>query len=194
MTIEHLSTPLMDILMIAEPTFLDDVVLIKPKVIEDERGYFCESFKDTWFRENVCDIGFVQDNQSLSRAKGTVRGLHYQQAPAGQGKLVRVLKGAIFDVAVDIRKGSKTWGQWIGLLLNDENHYQLWIPEGFAHGFCTLSPDTLVSYKVTHIYSSAHDRGIAYNDPAINVAWPDCFDPQTLSPKDQIQPSLQSLL
>jgi dTDP-4-dehydrorhamnose 3,5-epimerase len=89
----------MDTLMIAEPTFLDDVVLIKPKVIEDERGYFCESFKDTWFRENVCNIGFVQDNQSLSRAKGTVRGLHYQQAPAGQGKLVRVLKGAIFDVA-----------------------------------------------------------------------------------------------
>ena len=180
--------------MIAEPTDISDVVLIKPKAIADDRGYFLESFKDTWFRDSVANIGFVQDNQSLSRTQGTVRGLHYQETPAGQGKLVRVLKGAIFDVAVDIRINSPTFRQWVGVELSDDNHHQLWIPEGFAHGFCTLTPDTLVAYKVTHTYSAAHDRGLAFDDIDIGIKWPDLMDPRTLSPKDRSQAPLQSLL
>jgi dTDP-4-dehydrorhamnose 3,5-epimerase len=169
-------------------------VLILPKKLGDSRGYFMEAFKDVWFRENVSDIGFVQDNQSLSAQMGTVRGLHYQEAPMGQGKLVRCLKGAIFDVAVDVRPGSSTFGKWIGETLTAEGAEQLWVPEGFLHGFCTIRPDTEVFYKVTNPYSPAHDRGIAWNDPDIGVEWPISASDAILSDKDKLLPPLRSLV
>jgi len=168
--------------------------LIHPKLIGDARGYFMEAWKDGWFRENVADIGFVQDNQSLSAQVGTIRGLHYQKAPVGQGKLVRCLQGAIFDVAVDIRAGSPTFGQWVGETLTASGGEQLWVPEGFAHGFCTLEPDTVVFYKVTNPYSAEHDAGIAFDDPEIGVTWPVEAGAAVLSAKDRVQPPLSSLL
>jgi len=168
-------------------------VLITPKKFGDSRGYFMEAFKDGWFRENVADIGFVQDNQSLSAQVGTIRGLHYQAPPMGQGKLVRCLKGAIFDVAVDVRPGSVTFGKWVGETLTPENAGQLWVPEGFLHGFCTLEPDTEVLYKVTNPYSPEHDRGIAFDDPEIGIEWPVDLSTAVLSDKDKAQPKLSSL-
>ena len=152
-----------------------------------------EAFKDAWFRENIEGVTFVQDNQSLSRQVGTIRGLHYQKAPVGQGKLVRCLKGSIFDVAVDIRLESATFGQWVGETLTAEKGEQLWVPEGFAHGFCTLEPDTEVFYKVTNPYSREHDAGIAFDDPEIGIKWPIDLSTAVLSDKDKIQPPLASL-
>lgn len=172
---------------------IEGPVLITPKMFGDSRGYFMEAFKDAWFRESVADVTFVQDNQSLSAQIGTIRGLHYQLAPLGQGKLVRCLRGAIFDVAVDIRKGSSTFGQWIGATLTPENAQQLWVPEGFAHGFCTLEPDTEVFYKVTNPYSPEHDRGVAFDDPEIGIDWPMDTAQAVLSDKDRVQPKLSSL-
>ncbi len=172
---------------------INDVVLIKPKVIGDARGFFMEAFKDAWFRENIADVGFVQDNQSLSASAGTIRGLHYQTAPFGQGKLVRCLQGAIFDVAVDIRLDSPTFGRWVGETLTAEGAEQLWVPEGFAHGFCTLLPDTMVFYKVTNPYSKANDFGVAFDDPEIGIDWPIDIATAVLSDKDRVQPSLNSL-
>lgn len=162
-------------------------------MVGDARGYFMEAFKDPWFRENVADVTFVQDNQSLSAKVGTIRGLHFQRAPLVQGKLVRCLRGAIFDVAVDIRPGSATFGQWVGEMLTPENALQLWVPEGFAHGFCTLEPDTVVFYKVTNPYSAAHDAGIAFDDPEIGIEWPIDLASAVLSDKDKAQPKLSSL-
>ena len=167
--------------------------LIQPKIIRDERGFFMEAFKDGWFRENVADLTFVQDNQSLSRQVGTIRGLHYQAAPFGQGKLVRCLKGAVFDVAVDIRRDSATFGRWVCTTLTAGNGEQMWVPDGFAHGFCTLEPDTEVFYKVTNPYSRDHDRGLAFDDPEIGIEWPIAASAAILSEKDKIQPSLASL-
>lgn len=167
--------------------------LIQPKMIGDDRGFFMEAFKSQWFRENIEDVTFVQDNQSLSRQSGTIRGLHYQKAPVGQGKLVRCLKGAIFDVAVDIRPDSATFGQWVGEILTAEKAEQLWVPEGFAHGFCTLMPDTEVFYKVTNPYSREHDAGVAFDDPDIGIVWPTDLSVAVLSDKDRVQPSLSSL-
>lgn len=168
-------------------------VLIQPKIIADERGYFMESFKDAWFRENVTDVTFHQDNQSMSRQVATIRGLHYQKAPFGQGKLVRCLKGAIFDVAVDIREGSATFGRWISATLTAAQGEQLWVPDGFAHGFCTLEPDTEVFYKVTNPYSRDHDAGVAFDDPEIGIKWPIDLSQAVLSDKDKIQPPLANL-
>ncbi len=168
-------------------------VLIQPKMIGDERGFFMEAFKDGWFRENVADIAFVQDNQSLSRETGTIRGLHYQTEPFAQGKLVRCLKGAIFDVAVDIRPESPNFGKWIGETLTAARGEQLWVPVGFAHGFCTLEPDTEVFYKVTKPYSAPHDAGIAFDDLEIGVDWPIDSRRAILSAKDRHQPPLASL-
>jgi dTDP-4-dehydrorhamnose 3,5-epimerase len=159
----------------------------------DERGYFSETFRDRWFRDEVARVTFVQENQSLSRQPGTVRGLHFQTAPFEQGKLVRCLSGAIFDVAVDIRDGSPGYGRWLGLTLTAEAGNQLWVPPGFLHGFCTLTPDTLVSYKVTQYYSPTHDAGIAWDDPEIGVGWPDIANPRLLSPKDRRHPRLREL-
>lgn len=176
-----------------EPLAIPDVVKITPARFGDSRGYFSEVFKDRWFRDTVADVAFVQDNQSLSAARGTVRGLHFQLAPFAQGKLVRAIAGAIFDVAVDIRVGSPSYGQWVAAELSADNGDQLWIPPGFAHGFATLSPDTVIHYKVTAPYSAADDRGLLWNDPAIGIAWPVAEKDAVLSDKDARQPSLADL-
>lgn len=167
--------------------------LIQPKIIGDNRGYFMEAFKVDWFRDNIEAVTFVQDNQSLSATVGTIRGLHYQSAPFGQGKLVRCLKGSIFDVAVDIRPDSPTFGQWVGATLTAGKGEQLWVPDGFAHGFCTLEPNTEVFYKVTNPYSREHDRGLAFDDTDIGIDWPVMPKNAVLSDKDRIQPGLASL-
>lgn len=172
---------------------LADLIEIRPKKFVDPRGYFSETFRADAFEAAVGAHAFVQDNQSLSRTAGTIRGLHFQTAPATQGKLVRCLAGSIFDVAVDLRRDSPDYGKWAGLELSAEAGNQLWIPAGFAHGFCTLEPDTVVSYKVTAYYSPAHDSGVRWNDPAIGIVWPDVTDPETLSEKDKVQPLLADL-
>jgi dTDP-4-dehydrorhamnose 3,5-epimerase len=173
--------------------WMSDVIQITPSRIQDARGYFVEAYKDSWFRENVADVGFIQDNQSFSARVGTIRGLHYQSAPFGQGKLVRCLKGSIFDVAVDIRPGSKTFGKWVGANLTETGGEQLWVPNGFAHGFCTLEPDTVVFYKLTNSYSREHDKGVAFDDPDIGIDWPVSLDQAVLSDKDRMQPGLKDL-
>ena len=172
---------------------ITDIVKIVPTRHGDDRGYFSEVFKDAWFREHVADVAFVQDNQSLSAAKGTIRGLHFQLAPFAQGKLIQCIRGSVFDVAVDIRAGSPTFGQWAGAELSGGNGAQLWIPTGFAHGFVTLEPHTIVHYKVTAPYSAQHDRGLRWNDPAIGIAWPAEAAEVFLSEKDAAQPSLADL-
>ncbi|MCL6443688.1 MAG: dTDP-4-dehydrorhamnose 3,5-epimerase [Alicyclobacillus sp.] len=169
-------------------TELDGVFLIEPDVFEDHRGFFTESYNERKFRELGVDVTFVQDNHSYSAQAGTVRGLHYQLPPAAQSKLVRVVQGAIYDVAVDIRPGSPTFGKWVGVILSAVNHRQLFIPRGFAHGFCTLVPDTHVMYKVDQYYSKEHDRGILWNDPALAIPWP--TTQAVLSDKDQRHPTL----
>ncbi|MFP1130175.1 dTDP-4-dehydrorhamnose 3,5-epimerase [Asticcacaulis sp. W401b] len=166
---------------------------IEPRRIRDTRGFFMETFRDDWFRQNVADVAFVQDNHSLSAQVGTIRGLHYQSAPYAQGKIVRCLRGAIFDVAVDIRPQSPTFGKWVSEILTPENALQLWIPEGFAHGFCTLKPDTEVCYKTSELYRASHDCGIAFDDPDIGIVWPLDVSQATLSAKDREQPPLSSL-
>lgn len=164
------------------PTAIPDVLIIEPKVFGDERGFFFESFNQKAFNEATgLDVNFVQDNHSRS-AKGVLRGLHYQvQQP--QGKLVRVVRGAVFDVAVDIRQGSPTFGKWVGVELSEENHKQLWVPPGFAHGFLVLSDSAEFLYKTTDYYAPQHERSIAWNDSAIGIAWPISTTPN-LSLKD----------
>jgi dTDP-4-dehydrorhamnose 3,5-epimerase len=172
-------------------TAIPDVKIIEPKVFGDERGYFYESFSQRLFDEAVGKhVDFVQDNHSRS-VRGVLRGLHYQLPPFAQGKLVRCTVGEVFDVAVDIRRSSPTFGQWVGVNLSADNKHQLWIPEGFAHGFVTLSEHAEFLYKTTNYYSPAHDRGVLWNDPAIGIIWPDAGSFQ-LSAKDQIQPLLAS--
>ncbi|WP_026372171.1 dTDP-4-dehydrorhamnose 3,5-epimerase [Rhizobium sp. 42MFCr.1] len=166
---------------------------ITPTRLGDHRGYFSEVFKDGWFRENVADVTFVQENESLSATVGIIRGLHFQLDPFAQGKLVRCLAGRIFDVAVDIRLGSPSYGQWYGCELSNENGEQLWIPTGFAHGFATLVPDCVISYKVTAPYSAVSDRGLFWNDPEIGIEWPVPVDSVVLSDKDKVQPKLADL-
>ena len=165
------------------PTAIADVLVIEPKVFGDARGFFYESFNQKAFNDATgLNLNFVQDNHSRS-AKGVLRGLHYQiQQP--QGKLVRVVRGAVFDVAVDIRKGSATFGQWVGMELSEENHKQLWIPAGFAHGFMVTSEAAEFLYKTTDYYAPAHERCIAWDDPAIGIEWPLTTKP-SLSAKDQ---------
>lgn len=166
---------------------------ITPRRIADSRGYFCEVFRQDWFSANVADVSFVQENQSLSVRAGTVRGLHYQKAPMAQGKLVRCVVGSIFDVAVDIRHGSPTFGQWDAVTLSAELGNQLWIPEGFLHGFCTIEEDSVVAYRCTNYYSGAHDSGVAWNDPDIGIDWPGQADISSLSSKDSDQPRLRDV-
>jgi len=154
------------------PLKIPDVKLIEPDVFEDERGFFYESFNQQKFNEAIGEnITFVQDNHSKS-SKGVLRGLHYQEAPFAQGKLVRVVVGEVFDVAVDIRKDSLTYGQWVSEILSAENKKQLWIPEGFAHGFLTLSNQAEVVYKTTSFYNQESDRTIRFDDITINISWP----------------------
>lgn len=172
---------------------IPDLRLITPRHIGDERGYFAEIFRADIFTQQCGDHAFVQDNESLSARKGTIRGLHFQTAPHAQGKLVRCTAGALFDVAVDIREDSPTFGTWASETLTPGNGKQLWIPAGFAHGFCTLEPDTVIAYKVTAYYNAECDKGLAWDDPAIGVTWPDSADPETLSDKDRRQPQLRDL-
>lgn len=171
-----------------EPTLLPNVKLITPTRIGDHRGFFSETWRKDLFQDAGINIDFVQDNQSFSAQKGTLRGLHYQTAPFAQTKLVRVIKGAIFDVAVDIRKGSSTFGKHVGAELSAENGCQLFIPEGFAHGFCTLTPDCEVLYKVSQYYAPTHDYGLAWNDPDLAIDWP--VKDVILSQRDQKHPLL----
>jgi len=170
-------------------TLIPDVKIVAPTVLEDSRGFFFESFNRQKFQSGVGrDVDFVQDNHSRS-AYGVLRGLHYQLPPHAQGKLVRVAVGEIFDVAIDIRKSSKTFGKWVGLRLSAENKLQLWIPEGFAHGFVTLSEHAEVLYKTTSYYAPRSDRGILWNDPALGIDWQGLSEP-LLSQKDAAQPLL----
>jgi len=169
------------------------VTLITPRHIGDARGYFAETFRADLFAGQLGDYHFVQDNESRSAKAGTIRGLHFQSVPHAQGKLVRCTAGALFDVAVDIRAGSPTYGQWVAETLTPDNGKQLWIPPGFAHGFCSLEPDTVICYKVTDYYNAECDKGLAWNDPAIGIDWPDVADPDTLSLKDRKQPLLSDL-
>jgi dTDP-4-dehydrorhamnose 3,5-epimerase len=167
---------------------LPDVILIEPKAFGDDRGWFMETFKESEFAAHGIRFPFPQDNHSRSTAKGVLRGLHYQKDPMAQGKLVRCLTGAIYDVAVDIRRRSPTYGKWVAAELTGENRRMLWVPPGFAHGFCTLSEVSEVVYKTTAEYSAAHDRGVRWNDPAIGVKWPTASP--VLSPKDTQAPML----
>lgn len=179
------------------PTALPGVVIVEPAVFGDDRGWFYESFNEPRFHAGLVALGlpapraFVQDNHSCSGA-GVLRGLHYQLPPHAQGKLVRVVKGAAFDVAVDIRSGSPTFGQWTGVHLNAENKRQMWVPEGFAHGFMALEADTHFLYKTTDVYAKACERSIRWDDPTLRVQWPLSagMSAPLLAPKDAEAPLL----
>lgn len=172
---------------------LDGPVEIITRKIEDERGYFAEIFRRETFEAEIGPVEFVQDNQSLSVRTGTVRGLHFQTHPAGQGKLVRCLAGKLLDVAVDLRTDSPTYGRWVSVVLSAAASNQFWVPVGFGHGFCTLEPNTVINYRVTSYYSPENDKGVAWDDPQIGVDWPAIADPETLSAKDRQQPRLADL-
>ena len=168
-------------------TDIDGVYIIDVKTYGDNRGYFMETYKDSDFKAAGLDYNFVQDNQSSSR-KGVLRGLHFQKTHP-QAKLVRVIKGEVFDVAVDLRKGSKTYGKWVGVLLSEENHRQFMIPRGFAHGFVVVSDYAEFAYKCDDVYHPEDEGGIMWNDPAIGIEWPDAGE-IILSEKDKVHPSL----
>lgn len=173
-------------------TDIPDVLIFEPKVFGDERGFFFESFSQKVFEEAVGrKVEFVQDNHSKS-SKGVLRGLHYQLAPHAQGKLVRCVAGEVFDVAVDIRKDSANFGKWVGVNLSAENKRQLWIPEGFAHGFLVLSESAEFVYKTTNYYAPKYDRGLMWNDPDISIDWPIKSDVIT-SDKDKTLAALNNL-
>jgi len=167
---------------------IPEVILVEPKVFPDERGFFLESFKESIFQENGITTKFVQDNYSHS-IKGVLRGLHYQKNPKAQAKLVTAIRGEIFDVAVDIRKNSPTYGKWVGEILSEQNHKSLYVPEGFAHGFLCLSDEADVVYKVNEEYSAENDRGMLWNDPVVGVKWP--VENPIISEKDKQQPLLE---
>jgi dTDP-4-dehydrorhamnose 3,5-epimerase len=172
---------------------IPDVKLIKPKIFRDERGFFSETYSKSALKAAGIDVEFVQDNHSLSRERGVVRGLHFQIPPRAQDKLVRVIRGSIFDVAVDIRRGSPTFGRHVAVVLSAENWWQLWVPKGFAHGFCTLEPNTEVVYKVTDLYAPECDKGITWDDPALAIAWPIASGTAIVSEKDRKHPRLSEL-
>lgn len=174
-----------------ENTHLDGVILVKPKVFGDNRGFFLESYKKSDFFANGIDIEFNQDNHSKS-TKGVLRGLHYQAKPYGQAKLVRCSKGRIYDVAVDIRKDSPTFGEYVKVELSEENKHMLFIPDGFAHGFVVLSDEAELLYKASGEYAPNADRGILWSDKDININWEIDFEP-ILSEKDKIQPLLKNI-
>ena len=171
-------------------TPLPEVKIVIPERIGDQRGFFSEVWNARDFESMDVRAVFVQDNHVRNPRKGTVRGLHYQIKPMAQGKLLRVTRGAIFDVAVDIRRGSPTYGQHADAVLSADNWYQLWVPAGFAHGYCTLDDDTEVQYKVTDFYSPAHDRGIAWDDPDVKINWPVTAETAVLSDRDRKLPRL----
>ena len=171
-------------------TDIEGVVIIEPRIFKDARGYFFESFSAKEFQEKVCPTTFVQDNESYSNY-GVVRGLHFQKPPYTQSKLVRVIKGAVLDVAVDLRKGSPTYGKHVAVELTGENHRQLFIPKGFAHGFSVLSDEVLFQYKCDNFYAPQSEGGIAWNDPALQIDWRIPADKILLSEKDTKHPLLE---
>ena len=176
-----------------EATPLAGVKLIAPKRIEDARGYFSETYNREIFAQAGIAVDFVQDNQSRSAAVGTIRGLHFQAPPFAQDKLIRVLKGSILDVAVDLRRSSPTYGHCFATELSAENFKQMFVPIGFAHGFCTLAPETEILYKVSNSYAPKHDHGLAWDDPALGIPWPVTADAAVLSDKDRRHPRLADL-
>jgi dTDP-4-dehydrorhamnose 3,5-epimerase len=179
--------------MFIEKTAIGAVKIITPERFSDDRGFFSEVHSEARWADAGLDFHFVQDNHSLSRRTGTIRGLHFQTAPFAQDKLVRVTRGSILDVAVDLRRSSPTFGHHVAVELSARNWHQLLVPAGFAHGFCTLEPDTEVLYKVTNFYSAANDRGLAWDDPDLAIAWPVAQDAAVLSDKDRRWPRLRDL-
>ncbi|HOW88168.1 MAG TPA: dTDP-4-dehydrorhamnose 3,5-epimerase [Candidatus Omnitrophota bacterium] len=172
-------------------TEIDGVIAIEPKIFNDPRGFFYESYRKKLFAEHGIKDDFVQDNISSS-ARGVLRGLHYQIAPRAQAKLMRVLRGSVYDVVVDIRPRSGTFGKFVAMTLSAENKKMLYVPKGFAHGFCVLEDGTEFLYKVSDYYSPEHERGILWNDPALAIPWPKLDHPFILSEKDKKYPTLQS--
>ncbi len=177
--------------MLVERFKIREVVAIRPDRHQDPRGFFSETYSRRALAEAGIDTEFVQDNHSLSVPRGTLRGLHFQAPPAAQAKLVRVVRGAIFDVAVDIRAGSPSYGRHVSCRLSAKEWNQLYVPVGFAHGFCTLEPDTEVIYKVSGYYAPEHDRGLLWNDPALAIDWP--VSEPLLSEKDRSHPLLRHM-
>ncbi len=175
------------------PLALEGVLLIVPKRFADPRGYLVETYRADLFGEIGIPAEFVQDNQSLSASRGTIRGLHFQRAPATQAKLVRAIRGAIFDVAVDLRRGSASYGRWCAATLTASTGEQLFVPRGFAHGFCTLEPDTVVAYKMDDYYAPTYDAGFVWNDPEVGIRWPVEAAEAILSDKDRKLPRLSEL-
>lgn len=176
-----------------EPTKIYDVKIVWPDKFGDHRGFFSETFNSEKFKLSGLDLSFCQDNHSLSEKAGTLRGLHFQINPHAQGKLLRVTRGAIYDVAVDIRAGSPTFGEWVGYEISAKLWNQIFIPVGFAHGFCTLEDNTEVIYKVTAPYSPENERGLAWNDDELAIDWPIDNDAPILSEKDTSYPELRNL-
>ncbi|HYP57323.1 MAG TPA: dTDP-4-dehydrorhamnose 3,5-epimerase [Beijerinckia sp.] len=179
--------------LVLETAAIPGLVIATPKKFGDHRGFFSEVYNRKLFSETGFDFEFVQDNHSLSAQVGTIRGLHFQAPPFAQDKLIRVIRGRIFDVAVDIRRSSPTYGQHVAVELSAENWKQFLVPAGFAHGFCTLEPDTEVMYKVSNYYSPAHDGGLAWDDPALAIPWPVEAGKAILSDKDRQHPCLKDL-
>jgi len=176
--------------MVVNKTDIEGLLIIKPKVFEDDRGYFYESFNKERLLEVGIELEFVQDNQSLS-SKGVLRGLHFQNPPYEQGKLIRVITGSVLDVAVDIRKDSPTYGKWVSVELNADNKIMFWIPPGFAHGFVTLEDNTTFFYKCTGLYNYESEGGILWNDPDLNINWK--INDPLLSEKDKVCPRFKEL-
>ena len=170
-------------------TDIEGVVIIEPRIFKDERGYFYESFSQREFEEKVCRTTFVQDNQSKS-SYGVLRGLHFQKPPYCQSKLVRCIKGAVLDVAVDIRKGSPTFGKYAAVELTEENHRQFFVPRGFAHGFAVLSEEAVFQYKCDNFYNKESEGSVAWNDPELNIDWRIPFDKVLLSEKDKLSKNI----
>ncbi|HVY88474.1 MAG TPA: dTDP-4-dehydrorhamnose 3,5-epimerase [Hyphomonadaceae bacterium] len=172
---------------------IPDIILIEPRRHADERGYFIETYKEASWRAGGIVETFVQDNESLSKMPGTIRGLHFQIVPMAQAKLVRCTAGAILDVAVDIRRGSATYGKHVAVELTASSGRQVYVPVGFAHAYCTLEPDTVVEYKVSSPYDPTSERGLAWNDPALGIAWPLAGRAPVMSPRDMNHPRLAEL-
>ncbi|RXG92007.1 dTDP-4-dehydrorhamnose 3,5-epimerase [Bradyrhizobium zhanjiangense] len=172
---------------------IPDIKIIQTDRVSDDRGYFCETFRRSAFAEKGILVDFVQDNQSSSDKVGTVRGLHFQRPPFAQAKLIRVLSGAILDVVVDLRRSSATFGKHIAVKLDSKTGEQLLVPKGFAHGFCTLQPDTVVFYKVDQVYAPSHDGGLYWADPVLAIEWPVTTVEAKVSPKDRSLPRLDQL-
>ncbi len=169
-------------------TPIEDLVLFTPRVFVDARGYFFESYNKTKLPSSVQAVDFVQDNEAYSKDKGVLRGFHYQTGSYAQAKLVRVIKGAVYDVVIDIRPDSKTYGSWFGAVLSEENKQQMFVPRGFAHAYLVLEPDTIFAYKCDNYYQASSEGGIAYNDPTLKVDWDAYADGFILSEKDMALP------